>query len=88
MPLEVALDASMSSESGDIVAVEWDCEGDGVFEEESDLSSQTSSTETEVVVTHVCNYTVEGRYEATVRVTDADVSDGLGVRVGASRVFR
>ena len=38
LPLEVTLSASASSADGQIVTLKWDCEGDGIFEDEGDWS--------------------------------------------------
>ena len=67
LPLEVTLSASASSADGQIVTLKWDCEGDGIFEDEGDSSKQASRT-------HVCTYDADGVYEATVQATDSLVS--------------
>lgn len=64
LPLEVTLDASGSSDSEGIVSVEWDCEGDGVFEAQGDWTVATART-------HVCTYDEDGIYEATVQATNS-----------------
>lgn len=64
LPLEVTLDASNSSDVEGIVSLQWDCQGDGNFEATSDWTVATGRT-------HVCTYTKDGAYEATVQATNA-----------------
>lgn len=64
LPLEVTLDASGSSDSEGIVSVEWDCEGDGVFEAQGDWTVANERT-------HVCTFDEDGIYEAAVQATNS-----------------
>ncbi|CAN0550722.1 unnamed protein product, partial [Ectocarpus sp. 8 AP-2014] len=63
LPLDVMIDASGSSDAEGIVLLEWDCEGDGVFEAESDWTVASARN-------HTCTYTVDGTYEPSVRATN------------------
>ncbi|CAM9610829.1 unnamed protein product, partial [Ectocarpus sp. 12 AP-2014] len=63
VPLDVTIDASGSSDAEGIVLLEWDCEGDGVFEAESDWTVASARS-------HTCTYTVDGTYEPSVRATN------------------
>lgn len=60
----MTLDASQSSGIEGIVSLEWDCDGDGVFEAEGDWTVAKDKT-------HVCTYELEGIFEATVQATNA-----------------
>lgn len=64
LPLEVTLDASESSDVEGIVSLRWDCEGDGKFEATSDWTVANART-------HVCTYTEDGAFEATVQATNS-----------------
>lgn len=70
MPLEVTIDASGSSGVEGIVLLEWDCDGDGVYEAESDWTVPTART-------HTCTYTDDGTYEPAVRATNSLVRGSL-----------
>lgn len=70
MPLEVTIDASNSTDVEGIVLLEWDCDGDGEFESESDWTVATARS-------HTCTYTLDGTYEASVRATNSLVRDAL-----------
>ena len=62
VPLEVNFDASSSTDvDGTIVNYEWDFEGDGIYDLDTDGTATASFT-----------YNDEGNYDPTVRVTDDD----------------
>eukprot|EP00903_Cladosiphon_okamuranus_P014013 g13031.t1 len=78
VPLTVTLDASGSSDPEGIMLLEWDCDGDGVFEAESDWTVPATRT-------HTCTYTVGGTYEPSVRATnslDASTVQSLEILAG------
>lgn len=64
LPLEVTIDASGSSDVQGIALLEWDCDGDGVFESETEWTDSTD-------LSHVCTYTTDGAYELSVRATNS-----------------
>lgn len=59
----MTIDASNSTDAEGIVLLEWDCEGDGVFEAESVWTVAADRS-------HTCTYTVDGTYEPSVRATN------------------
>lgn len=60
VPFAAVLDASESSDAdGEIVLVEWDFDNDGTFD---------AATGTELTIEHT--YSIEGSYQALVRLTD------------------
>lgn len=67
LPLEVTLDASGSLDPSGIVSLDWDCDGDGVYEASSDWAVTTARK-------HVCTYTKDGVYDAAVQATNSGVS--------------
>lgn len=70
MPLDVTIDASGSSDVEGIALLEWDCDGDGVFESESDWSVPAARS-------HTCTFTTDGAYEVSVQATNSQVRDPL-----------
>ncbi|CAM9249240.1 unnamed protein product, partial [Hapterophycus canaliculatus] len=80
VPLEVTIDASGSSDVEGIVLLEWDCDGDGVYEAESDWTVATARS-------HTCTYTEDGTYEPSVRATNSlDESAVRSIEIEAGEV--
>lgn len=60
----MTIDASGSSDPDGIVTLEWDCEGDGVYEEASDWSVPAARA-------YTCTYMADGTYEPSARATNS-----------------
>lgn len=79
-PLAVSLSASVNDPDGSILRYQWDFEGDGVFDYDSDSTAATNYT-----------YSTAGIYNPILRVIDDDglmaVDSSLIVRVGTLRAI-